>query len=484
MASTDRMRKILEETLALPEGGPERLQRWLQGLGLPPLTSDEEPYLWLLRGLAKVNDRAQAERTLAAWTADILEQQPDVTPLGRMPDRLLYNLFFFAAGLARPSELWEPLLGVYERRALDGSYLGYAHRRNLVRALSRNQADARLEEVWLSMATGEQVAFLEGSSLEGCWALVLMPDPQEGPGHPALEAIGKALDYQVRELEEATYRRVQLLELCDRIVELYVTHQEKILKWLIQSAHAFAWSPWAISALSDLCHRKRSTSSSEFYLWRPYERILREVGDPFEVREYLCGGEVVLAGLGPSAAEFLQRIFPRLEESRRHSPFQTHEAVEGGVLHALLEIELFLASDPSLYSRVHRARRAFLYHVLAITEGEDTTEKIQKTLSEALSDDKRVEVAEVKQANEAEVERILTEKLVPPDLIVISEVSLSCLDQRVEAWRATSPVLVVAKSKKSEKRISKLHPHVTSTQLSTLGGRAKELLLSPTSAAH
>lgn len=340
MDSTERMRRLIEEALDHPDEGPERLQRWLQGLDLPPLGSEEEPYIWILRGLSEIEERAQAEQILASWTAEIIDRQPDVEPIGRFPDRLLYNLFFLAGGLARPGELWEPLLRVYERRALEGSHLGFDHRRNLVRALSRNQSDARLEEDWRLLARGELVEFLEGATLDGLWAVVLMPHPERGPGYPALDAIGEALDHQVKELEGQPYRRRQFLELCDRIMELHVDRKEQLQLWFVQTAHRLGWPEWAVEGLPSLWFRDeslgRGSAVGRVVVWEPYARYLRE--NTLGSVTLVCNGRVAQIDLAREITQEQSQLLGTFEESRRGNPYSSHRALLGDVRHAVASL--------------------------------------------------------------------------------------------------------------------------------------------------
>lgn len=225
-----RIGAALEEAVA-SGGSADLLEEWLQGFELPPLGSGDEPYVSLLRGLAETVERAEVVRVMARWLGEIFNRQPDSTPRGEFPDQLLFNAFYLAAGLAEPDELWEPLLDVYERRALRGDYLGVEHRRALRVALANNQADARLGECWCLMATGGRPGFLLGDVGDGFEALVMMPEPVRGRGYPAKGALAVALAWQLKMLNIVEFNRK-----LERICTLYPAKQEELRAELVEAA--------------------------------------------------------------------------------------------------------------------------------------------------------------------------------------------------------------------------------------------------------
>src|SRR6185503_11521173 len=148
------MRELVARWLGDDQAGPGLLVRWLQGYGLPPVGHDEEPYLWLLRGIPPGADRDNVEEAFANRVAKLLDEKPDETRLGERPDQLLYNLYHLCAGLQRPDELGERLYAVFTRGKLKGEWRGVDLRYALLGALISNQVDARLLPVWEAMLEG------------------------------------------------------------------------------------------------------------------------------------------------------------------------------------------------------------------------------------------------------------------------------------------------------------------------------------------
>jgi len=92
-----------------------QLYDWLRGRGLPPVGLDEEPYQWLLRGIAIQGPaREPLEKRFAERLSILLGEEPDVV----MPDGgedFLRNLYWTCAGLRRPTFLAEQLWNTYKR---------------------------------------------------------------------------------------------------------------------------------------------------------------------------------------------------------------------------------------------------------------------------------------------------------------------------------------------------------------------------------
>jgi hypothetical protein len=215
------MRDMLSAWLAREDWKPEQLLDWLQGYGLPPVGHDDDPFLWVLRGLPEADERHPAETALANRVAKVLDEvKPDVTQPGDRPDELLYNLFMLCAGLSCPDQLADPLYEVFKRRKLKGEWLGVDVRDALGAALTSNQLDSRLQPVWETMLEGEEHDFLPGDEYDGFEGIRLMPGSADKRGEPALDAIGKALKAMARHLEKAHDRRPQFraLILCAPIV--------------------------------------------------------------------------------------------------------------------------------------------------------------------------------------------------------------------------------------------------------------------------
>lgn len=240
----------LEEAVQ-EEDFADRLEGWLQGLGLPALNDDQEPYVWILRALDRVQERAALERKLAHGLAEILEKKPDLDPLGEAPDQLLYNALNLAAGLACSDELWEPLLDILDREELSGGYRGIEHRGSLSSALAQNQGDSRLGALWLLLATDGGSDALPNNWSDGFEGLLYMPDPQHGRGYPHIPSVAHALDSKVQRLGSTERSTSQLRGWVNRLLQIYPGLEQEIARLLRSMSDRYVWPEWARSALPE-----------------------------------------------------------------------------------------------------------------------------------------------------------------------------------------------------------------------------------------
>jgi transcriptional regulator with XRE-family HTH domain len=152
-----------------------RLIGWLQGHGLPPVGHEEEPYHWLLRGIAvKGPARDYLEKRFAERLAIVLGEQPDVQPIvDDAPDEFLLNLYWTCAGLIRPGFLGEQLWSAYRR--LKGSKVSGAVRDALQGALVHNQFGETkpLRELWAPMVEKGRHYWLRGDEIVGYEGILL-----------------------------------------------------------------------------------------------------------------------------------------------------------------------------------------------------------------------------------------------------------------------------------------------------------------------
>ncbi len=234
----------------LSGSGPRsaQLERWLQGYDLPVLAAEEEPYVWLLRGLPQ-EDRYRWESRMAAEVAELVGQQPDVEPRGRRPQRLLYNLLMLAAGLSSPDELGERLWQMYERRSLAGDWLGSDLCDALRSALAENQLDDRLAPLWESMLRGRTNGFVSGSELDGMDGVVLMPRSARERGAPHFEAIGGGLARLAAVLEDDPRRERTLERLLRRLSGLYPS-SGTLERRIVATARRAGCAGWALPHLT------------------------------------------------------------------------------------------------------------------------------------------------------------------------------------------------------------------------------------------
>ena len=346
------------------EGSAALLQDWLQGYRMPPLGEEDEPYVWLIRGLLEIPEserRDEVTRRLAAWLAEILEQRPDVEKLGHLPDRLLYNALMFAGGLECPEILWEPLLGALERNKLENrKYHGIPLQGSLRTALVNNQLDSHLEDDWLAMAEGDDHGRLRGNVFDGFRALAQMP-PEEAEQVLAWDSLENALTYQIENVFDGNKNkklryliRDQMREVVDRRSE----HRRQVSRFFLRVAHKRLWPEWTVTLLPSLYLEHEDGRS--MYLWYRYREVLNGAfGRNLEASEWLCHEEVLRVRLQPEERQFAGQVLPKLEEHRLASLTVSDRAERGDVLHALFELEL-QAGDQEKRRRLSRARESIL----------------------------------------------------------------------------------------------------------------------------
>lgn len=242
------IRTVLGEWLERGDWEPEQLIDWLQGYKLPPVGHDDEPFLWLLRGLPVADERYRVEVELARRVSKLLGDEPDVKRPGDRPDQVLYNLFMLCAGLSCPEQLADPVYDVYKRRALKGEWLGIDVRDALQAALIFNQIDNRMQSVWEAMIEGQSDKFLPGNAYEGFEGIVLMPEAAARLGEPALDGIGRAFKAMARHLDREQERRLEFQSLIDKVVNTYPGSPTWEIDLLLQ-AYKNHWPNWAIETI-------------------------------------------------------------------------------------------------------------------------------------------------------------------------------------------------------------------------------------------
>ena len=339
MSTTELMRERLEAALQADATGRRQLSRWLFEKDLPPRSRDEEPYVWILRGLSAVDDFAPAVRKLAAWTAELIDEGAEEKCSAPEGDQYLFNLLRLSAALASPDELWGPLLRMYERRKVAGKYDGLNHRSSLLLALVKNQADTRLRDTWLRIAEGKEESFFEGNPEDGLWALMHAPDPEKGRGHPDFGGLGRALSFQVADvLADRVNRRASLVHIFRRLSKVYPNANHAFQIQCVLWADSFDWPWWAVTALPSLSVvTRREGSAAQVLLWKIYQEYVFE-GLAAPVRSY-CGGLVLEAQVDLDAWISRAPIIAELEERRLTSPLQSERALKGDLNQRLLELQ-------------------------------------------------------------------------------------------------------------------------------------------------
>ena len=225
-----------------------RLVDWLSGRGLPPVGHEEEPYHWILRGIAVPGDRARdfLERSLAERLAVVLGEQPDIAALTEgNPNEFLRNLYWTCSGLQRHSVLGEPLWGAYKR--LRHTKLPGAVRDSLQAAMVHNQVDPikPLREIWEPMVKNGRHHLLRGSEKIGYRGIVERY-AQFGKQKPHLEQVVWALGEISRRWDED--RKAEFEEFIREIPD-WDTSAE-VAKRISEAAHdsrpSQGWSDWAL----------------------------------------------------------------------------------------------------------------------------------------------------------------------------------------------------------------------------------------------
>lgn len=249
MGSPTEAVKLMQERLTAwldkPEAEAGQLVRWLEGYDLPAEHPYEEPYLWLLRGLPLGRERHNYASALSVHLAALLDEQPDVRPRGRRPERLLYNLLSLCGALDYPDQLAGPLNDMLVRGRLAGEWEGSDLRRTLLWALITNQVDARHKERWEKMLQGIPDGFLGGTPVEGYRGILRCPSA--GRGVPDCDAIGSGLKQMALCFENDSDRRLKFDDLLAQTKSAYPG-----LDWdyrLILAGTKNGWPIWAAERL-------------------------------------------------------------------------------------------------------------------------------------------------------------------------------------------------------------------------------------------
>lgn len=344
------MRARLGDWLAQEDWGVEQLAGWLQGKGLPAV-DDEEPYVWLLRGLPLADKRYRAEIELAARAGHLLETEPDALRHDPERNELLYNLLMLCAGLSCPTQLADPLHSMFQRRLLAGSHQGINLRQALESALITNQRDNRLEGVWLGMLRRRGHEFLTGDEYAAFEGVRLMPPSEAGRGEPAIDALGAALAAMSAHLEERRDRREEFHRLINRVLRTYPSRPTRYAD-LVEMAHAHRWHDWAVSCLPRLCIPLTVEGGQRVaLLWEVFVVVLESSGANFQIQDWLCRdspmheGLVAKVRLHEDAFRFLSDIAPKVESHRLTLKLNDYREVIGAANDALSSIEIELVYE-------------------------------------------------------------------------------------------------------------------------------------------
>jgi len=224
-----------------------KLVEWLQGIGLPPVGVEEEPYHWLLRGVAVLGRGRQfIEKQFAERLAVLLGEQPDLHPVvSRGADDFLLNLYWTCAGLRQPGYLAEQLWLAYKR--LKYTKPTGAVRDSLQGALVSNQfGDQKpLREIWEPMVIRGRHRWLRGGEIVGYEGILVRHQTVKSDLKTVFWALGKISQ---RWRSGTPEHQAEFKRLIGRIPDLI---RPAVVNELIEYARTedSGWTTWALELL-------------------------------------------------------------------------------------------------------------------------------------------------------------------------------------------------------------------------------------------
>lgn len=223
---------------------PNRLEKWLNGIGLGAVGSETQPYEWLLRSLPLGADRSVAASELAARTARLLSRNPSDRLLGLGAEKAVYNALALAAGLADGEQLAEALQAILRERALDGDYEHSNLRAELRVALILNQVDDALLRDWWTMLLGQSHDYLPGTWIDGLEGILRVRPSFEKRDQPVVVEIGRALAKAADWLAAGADREVRFARILGKVERTWP------MKWDFRTlAKQCDWPDWAVRPL-------------------------------------------------------------------------------------------------------------------------------------------------------------------------------------------------------------------------------------------
>ena len=305
------MQSLLLPWLEDPRRDTRQLLRWLQGLDLPPVDPNDEPYLWILRGLPAGGDLPQWQQRLAEAAAHVLDSAPDVEVAADDPEMLLFNLLELSARLRCEAVLSAPLRAMVGRDKLAGrQYLGMDLRHSLRFALTHNQPDCELEAAWMAMVRGQDTPGLAGSSRDGVEGILQMKVPRQ-PGAPPKRAIDEALTEYSLVLGDSPTSAAAFNAVLLKVRDRFPGHFGSLA--FVEMSDRQKWLAWTDMAIPQLFMQ---TGEHRYVAWRPLYDFARQMNSVRVTREF-CGGRVLEMLVGDPARErLLVRVGKVIEEFR------------------------------------------------------------------------------------------------------------------------------------------------------------------------
>jgi hypothetical protein len=355
------MQQLIGDWLQQESWHSSDLLNWLQGFSLPPVGQDEEPYLWILRGLPLGDRRYKFEVELATRLATIIDDVEQVSFFGRSgSEKLAYNILMLAAGVSSPEQLADPLVRLFELDIVRGEWLGLDIRYCLQSALSENQLDDRLFDDWKRMLAEDRNATLPGTPIDGFNGIRLMPRSRDRLGEPHMEAIGYALTKTVGYLAHDDDRRTSLRALISKATETYPGSRD----WdfaLLTRADRDDWPSWAVDCLNLLFR----TDRNRFVVWEVIYDLFQHKNYVPQIYRRFCNDQAYEIVVDEQLEFLLLEVGPTLERTRILNPYKSDRSAVGTLNHILLnEIESRLREiDPNAADSVSRLRRERIVNV-------------------------------------------------------------------------------------------------------------------------
>ncbi len=336
-------RRAVDQWLVLaPVNREARLVRWLQNYDEAADWGDE-PYIWILNSLPPGADGADARKAMAEAIQAVLARRPNVEPLGKHREQLLYNLLQLAAAIYRPNRLWQPLLELLNRRKLAGEFLGSDLRASLRAALIGNQGDGQLAELWLRMGRNQE-DYLPGTPVHAYYGALMLPPVDGGRPSPVVK---DSLSLAAADLEsDFDRRRPRFMELLRSLTTAFPRDSARWDRDLVFMADEARWPIWTCSCVNMF---PRFTEPGEVGMPAPVARTIRSSFD-VQISQELWGGCVARMTLRGEALAYYERFhdkFAAYLASMQEQVRYRSDAAWEGLLHITLERSLKWIVPPS-----------------------------------------------------------------------------------------------------------------------------------------
>ena len=252
-----------------------QLVDWLRGYDLPLSSGNDEPHLWLMRGLEEIGMARQENSPFCKRLAGVIKQLPKIAQDGKRPEQVIYNALMLAACLHCPKCLGESLLAVNSRDEIQGEWTRIDLRVALRLALIENQINQDLWPVWESLVEEAPNRPLPGTPLDGFTGICKMPRSADKLGEPDVEAILWGLTRMVAILTETPDRVKNLFHLFHGLKKKYPK-----INWALKAVEGSPINRWASWSIGVAAHLLVEADSA-----RPNERLIHAE----QIREALRG---------------------------------------------------------------------------------------------------------------------------------------------------------------------------------------------------